>query len=36
MYPPTRISHGGNSRNEPSRNPMYQSGWDSDVAAAAS
>ena len=30
---PTRVSHGGNRRSEPSRNPMYQSGCENEVAA---
>ena len=36
MNRPTRISHGGNSRSEPSRKPMYQSGCENDVAAPTS
>ena len=34
MKPNARVSHGGNRRSEPSRNPMYQSGCEYDVAAA--
>ena len=34
MKPPTRVSHGGNRRSDPSRKPMYQSGCEYDVAAA--
>ncbi len=36
MKRPMRISHGGNRRSAPSRNPMYQSGWENDVAEPVS